>query len=387
MRAGTFAAAIAVLIAVVAATASADSGRKPTFAWSGRALKLSAPAPGHVAVGVIKVRAKTAARGAPRPTVAGLEGHPGVVVLLVSHLARSKGYTTRTVLFAIVDRSTRRLADEGYGALTIAADVLFNGPDTALAQLGTALNMSDWTREAKEAYFADKGARRAAARAVREFKQTFDSTDPWTPTLGESAALDTGAYDDGHSFGWKPSSPEPAKDLVRLETRGDDWVAGIDKLLDDLTKYGPPVPGGTTPTPSPQPTYTCTGPNVLLFDNWNTSPAANGGTAPTFDTGGKSYCINETATYHWNGGAGAAPGTISIAQAGKVLAAWQAVGQAPDGSPGDINWVANIPQGSAPVVVKGSFACRDSSPATWAQNAASKHAGFCRVWGQLATAS
>jgi hypothetical protein len=133
--------------------------------------------------------------------------------------------------------------------------------------------------------------------------------------------------------------------------------------------------------------YTCSGPNNLIFDNWNQDVALNGGTPPTFDTGGKAYCIDTVATYHWNDGKGAAPGTLSLVQGGKTVLSWKAVGQAPDGSPGNINWIANIPQGTGPVVVQGSFACRDSAPATWAQNATSKHAGFCRVWGQTATKS
>ena len=386
MRAGRLAAAVVVAVAIVGAAAASGAAPKPTFAWSGRALRITAPGPGHVSIGVVKLHVKTTSRTAPRLTVAGLKGHPGIVVLFASHLAWAKGYATRTVLFAIVNRNARKTSvvdDEGYGELSFAADLIINGGEGALVELvRTAYPQRFNRRRAEEQMLADEASHQAAERAVAGFDTVLESPDPWTPKPSEAAALDTGYYDDGHAFGWKPQSPQLAKDLIHLETHGDDWVDGIDKLIGDLTTFGP-----SAPAPSPQPTYTCSGPNTLLFDNWNTSPAANGGTAPTFDTGGKAYCINETATYHWNGGAGAAPGTISIVQGGKTLAAWTSVGQAPDGSPGNINWVANIPAGSPPVVVKGSFSCHDSSPATWAQNAASKHAGFCRVWGQVATPS
>lgn len=372
---------VAVAVAVLVSTAGAAAAPTPTIAWSGQTLRIPAPRPGEVSLGVVKIRARAPAKAA-KTTIAGLAGHPGLVVLTVSRVARARGLATRTVLFAVVNENTRRLAGDPYASLDLAVHLLFTENEPPPKPVSDAELLQETYRRASEVIHAEEVKRWQAEDAVRAFDALYRAPARWTPAAGESAALDTGYYDDGHAFGWKPASTQLAKDLIHLETRGDDWVDGIDKLLGDLKTFGPPAPA-----PSPQPTYTCSGPNTLLFDNWNTSPVANGGTAATFDTGGKAYCINETATYHWNGGAGSAPGTISIAQAGKTLATWQAVGQAPDGSPGTINWVANIPAGSPPVVVRGTFTCRDSSAATWGQNAASKHVGFCRVWGQVATPS
>lgn len=130
------------------------------------------------------------------------------------------------------------------------------------------------------------------------------------------------------------------------------------------------------------PTYTCTGPQTLLFDNWNTDAVADNGTPPTFSTDGARYCVTQLATYHDNGGNGAPAGTIGLrdGSSGSVLGPWTAQNDPANA----LNWLATPP---SPTVIDGTYSCVDSDPSTWSQNAQSGGLGFCRVWVQAAVAA
>src|ERR1700729_1709273 len=56
----------------------------------------------------------------------------------------------------------------------------------------------------------------------------------------------------------------------------------------------------STGSGGPTTAYQCSGSPITLFTNWNGGAVANGGTAPTFDTGGQPYCLVSIDTYHWN---------------------------------------------------------------------------------------
>ncbi len=150
-----------------------------------------------------------------------------------------------------------------------------------------------------------------------------------------------------------------------------------------LTSHAIPTGQGTGTSPS----YTCTGAEFALFDDTNGDEVSDGGTAPTFSTGGKSYCIESISTYHWNGGFGAPPGTIALLDSsGSELGPWTATGSAgqatemyPAGVP-DANWTVMPGTPTAPVVIDGTYTCKDSDTATWSQDAASGGKGFCKVW-------
>lgn len=132
---------------------------------------------------------------------------------------------------------------------------------------------------------------------------------------------------------------------------------------------------------SAQAPVACTGPQVELFNNWNTAAVTGGGRRPQFDTGGRAWCVIWIANYHWNGGQGQRPGTIGLGVvrglggAGNVLGPWRAEGS---GANNQADWVANLPQ-AQPTVINGTYTCRDSHPRTWSQNTASGGRGFCKV--------
>lgn len=125
--------------------------------------------------------------------------------------------------------------------------------------------------------------------------------------------------------------------------------------------------------------YTCAGTEKLLFNNWNTRGVTGGGAPPTFSTGGKPYCLVQLATYHYNNGLGSTPGTIELTSGAGNIGPLKATGQSASGGPGDINWLATPPSSAGPVILDGSYTCRDSDPKTWAQNSQSGGKGFCRV--------
>jgi len=147
---------------------------------------------------------------------------------------------------------------------------------------------------------------------------------------------------------------------------------------------------------APRAKYRCTGSEMVIFDNSNGDLVENGGTPPTFSTRGRAYCVTYIQTYHWDFGANPGPaGQVGLkARAGSVgggstggpgwVGSWQATGtpgqattQYPAGVP-NVNWRANLPH-QPPVVIDGSYSCRDSAPGTWSQNRGSGGLGFCIV--------
>ena len=144
----------------------------------------------------------------------------------------------------------------------------------------------------------------------------------------------------------------------------------------------------TTKSAKPaKPTYACTGSQTTLFDNSNFGGVQNGATPPFFSTykaqGIDSYCLNSITTYHWNNGQGKAPGTIGLSPLNFAALTHPvpprlATGTSGQGGVKNVNWTVNY-GGRRPTVISGVYACRDSSPATWAQNQASGGHGFCIV--------
>jgi hypothetical protein len=147
-------------------------------------------------------------------------------------------------------------------------------------------------------------------------------------------------------------------------------------------RLAPAVPGATS--------YRCTGAQLKLFDNSNGQGIMNGASAPTFSTKGHAYCLSQIATYHWNNGTGATPGTIGLTVvsglggAGNVLGPLAATGSSGQGGAQNVNWTASA---ATPIVLDGSYSCLDSDPSTWSQNQASGGHGFCTVYVQNAVAT
>lgn len=108
--------------------------------------------------------------------------------------------------------------------------------------------------------------------------------------------------------------------------------------------------------------YYCATTSSALLDNTNNADTQGGGTSPTFDTNGRTYCLDSISTSHEN----APPGTIGLT---RNIGPFPATGD-------NETWTATPP---GPVLIKGRYGCRDSDPATWSQNSATGGHGFCVV--------
>ena len=136
-------------------------------------------------------------------------------------------------------------------------------------------------------------------------------------------------------------------------------------------------------TSAPRASSPCPGTAVKVFDNANGGGVLNGGKPPTFDTKGKSYCLTQIVTYHWNGGHGKTPGSVGLT-ATNMSASATARGSAGQGGAPNVNWTGSFTN-PKPVYIDGTYQCTDSDPTTWSQNPASGGKGFCTVYGVLQT--
>ncbi len=69
-----------------------------------------------------------------------------------------------------------------------------------------------------------------------------------------------------------------------------------------------------------------------IFDNGNIDAVQNQPTQPTSFVVSEPTRLVSIKTYHWNGGRGAAPGTIAVRNgAGQSFGPWQTAGQAGQG--------------------------------------------------------
>jgi hypothetical protein len=102
----------------------------------------------------------------------------------------------------------------------------------------------------------------------------------------------------------------------------------------------------------------------------NDQEVKNGG-SPTKVTLASKSRMTEIWTYHWNAGAGASPGKITLTAAdGTVYGPWQA------SAVNKVYWVAK-PDIELPA---GDYTVTDSDPGTWAQNAGTNGQGH--TWAQ-----
>lgn len=137
--------------------------------------------------------------------------------------------------------------------------------------------------------------------------------------------------------------------------------------------------------------WQCTGVERVLFDNTNAALVGNGGQRPTFNTGGKTYCLTSVQTYHWNNGKGAAAGYVGLTAGSLALGGpgpvgfWKATGSTGTGGVPNAIWRVSVPR-ETPVLIRGTYSCSDSSAGTWSQNQASAGLGFCVVAGTPAVA-
>jgi hypothetical protein len=90
-------------------------------------------------------------------------------------------------------------------------------------------------------------------------------------------------------------------------------------------------------------------------------------------------------TYHWNFGAGRAPGSITLRSVNAPFAfvrTYPATGQPGSNNVPNVNWVASLDAVLAP----GTYEIDDSDPGSWSQNGQSGGVGFTIVRGATLSA-
>lgn len=165
---------------------------------------------------------------------------------------------------------------------------------------------------------------------------------------------------------------------------GDDVCNGVASCTGaraghDICTKQPLFP--TPPPPAASASYSCD-PNALSEVIFRSAPEsfdprngyANSGSAPSFSTNGKAYCLDSLSTTHYNDGNGKAPGSIGLVSSdGTKLGPWPAH-VLKDG----FTWRASPPAGSS-VILNGTYTVVDSDPSTWTSSAASGGRSFAVV--------
>jgi hypothetical protein len=140
-----------------------------------------------------------------------------------------------------------------------------------------------------------------------------------------------------------------------------------------------PQPTAQEPTAAPTPDFS--GEEVVLFSNSNPDGIRDGATKPATLVIDAPTLVTYVQTYHWHGGKGAKPGTISISGPdGIVYGPWKAKGTDGQGGVKNAYWEV------APKVVlaPGTYLVDDSAPGTRGTNDAMGGVGQTIVRGILA---
>ena len=200
-------------------------------------------------------------------------------------------------------------------------------------------------------------------------------------------------------FTWTTSTPAANLNGLILNSSGilsgTPAITGTSTFVATVSDSGHPAQTATSllavsvvpSTPAPP-----TGLSTLLFDNFNyatVTQQAGGPPNPTTFYVPSTAEITQLATYHYNGGNGAVPGTtgtISIQrQDGLIFGPFAATGVPGQSGPNEA-WVAtpNV------IVPAGTYTVIDTGSSTWSYNATFStnasgqvacNCGFTRVWG------
>lgn len=178
--------------------------------------------------------------------------------------------------------------------------------------------------------------------------------DPALRTLapGETEIPDPGDLEDSSP------APSPAAGAATAAASSPDDVA--------LSVESPEPSSTAEPaTATPEPTPDFSGAEVVVFTNANDWPIRDGATKPATFTLDALTRITFVQTYHWHGGKGVPPGTISITGPdGTVHGPWEAVGSVGQGGVKNAYWNAEPGVDLPP----GTYTVTDSDPATHGTN-------------------
>ncbi len=186
--------------------------------------------------------------------------------------------------------------------------------------------------------------------------------------LGLVAFVTVGA--DGCDAALEAWSPEPPIDTMVPESADaaapDPAVPGDQALSIETPAPGHvQTPVATAPGPSVAPTPDFSGAEVTLFTNSNDGVIRDGASGPATLVLDAPTLITYVQTYHWHGGKGIRPGTITITGPdGTVYGPWQATGTDGQGGVKNAYWEARPSVELAP----GTYLVDDSDPATRGTN-------------------
>lgn len=164
----------------------------------------------------------------------------------------------------------------------------------------------------------------------------------------------------------------------------EEYVRTLEGTIKQQGAVATQSPSGTSVTQTGQSgssqSVTSASSGAVLFDNGNIGGVSNGPTQATVFSLQQKATVTKITTYHWNGGRGAAPGTIGLRnQSGQTYGPWSASGSPGQGGVQNANWHVypniTLPAGTYTVVV--------SQPSTWAHNEQSQGRGFARIEGSF----
>ncbi len=172
------------------------------------------------------------------------------------------------------------------------------------------------------------------------------------------------------------------------DQRLEEYIRTLEGSIQQQGAVATQSPSGTSSTPTGQSgssqSASAGSSGAVLFDNGNTGGVSNGPVQATVFSLQQKATVTKITTYHWNGGRGAAPGTIGLrTQGGQMYGPWAASGSGGQGGVQNANWHVypnvTLPAGTYTVVV--------SQPSTWAHNPQSQGRGFARIEGSVTATS
>jgi hypothetical protein len=266
--------------------------------------------------------------------------------------------------------------------LTISNRGLISGTPTAPGTYNALVHVSTCIR-------GEVATRVLSIRVLAPLAITTTSLPTATQGIGNGPVTFVASGGTG-SYNWTPVTVDGMSLNSSGVLSGTPTTTGTFPFTATVSDNGPPVQTVSqliTLTVVPATPAPPTGSSTLLFDNFNAAgvtQSANGPTSPTAFTLPSTSVITQMATYHWNGGAGATPGTIGLqlqlpAGVVPIFGPFPTVGVTGQNNVANAAWVTS-PNPNV-IVPAGTYTVLDSSPATWSFNSGSNNAGFTRVWG------
>ena len=257
--------------------------------------------------------------------------------------------------------------------LTLSASGLISGTPTTPGTYNVLVTVGDCAR--------NRATRVLIIRVLAPLAITTTSLPAATQGIGNAPVILFAGGGTG-SYNWTPVNVDGMSLNGSGVLSGTPTATGTFPFTATVSDSGPPVQTVSqlmtltvVPATPPAPPS-----STLLCDTFNFTPVtqqAGGPPTPTTCTFSAPTMITQVATYQYNGGNGAAPGTISLQiPVGNTLGPFTATGVAGQSGPNEA-WVATpnvvVPAGISTVINSGA--------ATWSFNTASNKAGFVRMWG------